>query len=74
MSTYETKLRDELKLRKKMKARDWIAVHRHITARGNRKSDVYFNGIAISPTKIRKEITRNLKGKVKSQIEGTTIS
>ena len=53
-----------------MKARDWIAVHQHLTARGNQRSEVYFNGVAIHPAKVRKEIARNLRGRVKSQVQG----
>lgn len=66
-STYETKLRDELGLRKKLKARDWIAVQQHITARGNRPSKVYFRGVAIPDIKVKKEVARNLRKQVRSQ-------
>lgn len=71
-STYETKLRDELGLRKKMKARDWIAVHQQIIARGNRRSEVYFQGAAIPRMKVKKEIARNLMKQARSQASPST--
>ncbi|GAB1311929.1 hypothetical protein MFIFM68171_02139 [Madurella fahalii] len=61
LSTYETKLRDYLGLRKNMKARDWIAVHQQLASRGHRRSAVYLCGTLIPPRKVVKETARYLK-------------
>ncbi|KAK9413671.1 hypothetical protein SUNI508_11752 [Seiridium unicorne] len=61
MSTYETKLRDELGLKKKLKATDWIAIHQRLVAEGDRKCEVHLNGVPIPQWKVKKEIKRNLR-------------
>jgi hypothetical protein len=61
LNTYETKLRDELGLKKKLKWFDWIAIDDHISHLGNSKFDVFLNGSLIPPSKVKKEINRNLK-------------
>ncbi|KAK6069531.1 ankyrin unc44 [Seiridium cupressi] len=61
LSTYETKLRDELGLKKKLKAKDWIAIHHKLVATGDRKCEVHLNGVPIPQWKVKKEIKRNLQ-------------
>ncbi|KAM0814014.1 hypothetical protein AB5N19_14016 [Seiridium cardinale] len=61
LSTYETKLRDELGLKKKLKAKDWIAIHHELVKKGDRKCEVHLNGVAIPQWKVKKEIKRNLQ-------------
>ncbi|KAI9655134.1 MAG: hypothetical protein M1821_005617 [Bathelium mastoideum] len=60
LSTYETKMR-ELGLKKKLKAQDWVAIHRHLVNRVGRNSEVLLNGFSIPPRRLKKEIARNLK-------------
>ncbi|KAI1103937.1 hypothetical protein F4804DRAFT_352514 [Jackrogersella minutella] len=56
LSTYETKLRDELGLRKKLKKADWSAVHQHCLDRETetvgmgkepKNTGIYLNGTRI---------------------------
>ncbi|KAJ2979422.1 hypothetical protein NUW58_g7204 [Xylaria curta] len=44
LSTYETKLRDKLRLRKKLKQADWPAVYQRVQERGERYTGIYING------------------------------
>ncbi|OTB12660.1 hypothetical protein K445DRAFT_180089 [Daldinia sp. EC12] len=57
--TYETKLRDELHLRKKLKKTDWVSVHHHRLKRGDKPTGVYLNGTEIPQHKVWKEIRRS---------------
>ncbi|KAI0454065.1 hypothetical protein F5B21DRAFT_477277 [Xylaria acuta] len=59
LSTYETKLRDKLKLRKKLKKADWAAVYQHFRNRGGRETGIYLNGMRISWDRAWKEIRRS---------------
>ncbi|KAI1379475.1 hypothetical protein F4677DRAFT_409316 [Hypoxylon crocopeplum] len=59
LSTYETKLRDELGLRKKLKKNDWSAVYQHYLRREGKDTAVYLNGTKISWKKAWKEIRRS---------------
>ncbi|KAI1211093.1 uncharacterized protein F4807DRAFT_50092 [Annulohypoxylon truncatum] len=59
LSTYETKLRDRLKLRKKLKKTDWIAVHHHYLARDGKDTGIYLNGRRIPWKNAWKEIRRS---------------
>ncbi|KAI2602244.1 hypothetical protein GGR54DRAFT_532103 [Hypoxylon sp. NC1633] len=59
LSTYETKLRDELRLRKKLKKDDWSAVYHHYLSRDGRDTAVYLNGSKIPWKKAWKEIRRS---------------
>lgn len=61
LSTYESKFRNELGLKKKLKWFDWIAIHNHISHLGNPKVEVLLDGNLIPPKKVKKEINRNLK-------------
>ena len=70
LSTYETKLRDEQHLRKKLKAVDWAAVSQHLESRRSRKSEVRLNGVVIPQTKMKKEIARNSKREARNQTRG----
>jgi hypothetical protein len=60
ISTYETKLRDVLKLRKKLKQRDWYLIHHYALSRGlgRREYDVLLNGTQMRPDQVWKEIRR----------------
>ncbi|KAI0863378.1 hypothetical protein F4860DRAFT_522071 [Xylaria cubensis] len=59
LSTYETKLRDKLGLRKKLKKGDWTAVYQHIRNRGGKETGIYLNGTRIPWEKAWKEIRRS---------------
>ncbi|KAI0846871.1 ankyrin repeat-containing domain protein [Daldinia vernicosa] len=59
LSTYETKLRDELHLRKKLKKTDWVSIHHHRLKRGDKPTRVYLNGTEIPQDKVWKEIRRS---------------
>ncbi|KAF7530931.1 hypothetical protein G7054_g9359 [Neopestalotiopsis clavispora] len=61
LSTYESKFRNELGLKKKLKWFDWIAIHDHISHLGSPKVEVLLDGNIIPPKKLKKEINRNLK-------------
>jgi hypothetical protein len=61
LSTYESKFRNELGLKKKLKWFDWIAIHDHISHLGYPKVEVLLDGNLIPPKKVKKEINRNLK-------------
>lgn len=56
---FETKLRDLLGLRKKLKKADWIAVHHHYLARDGKDTGIYLNGTRIPWKKAWKEIRRS---------------
>ncbi|KAI1092765.1 hypothetical protein F5B19DRAFT_191885 [Rostrohypoxylon terebratum] len=58
-STYETKLKHRLKLRKKLKKEDWAAVYHHCLARDGKDTGVYLNGTRIPREKVWKEIRRS---------------
>ncbi|KAH8899037.1 hypothetical protein GQ53DRAFT_759240 [Thozetella sp. PMI_491] len=58
---YEVKLREELSLRKKLKAKDWIAIRQHLLVEGNSKAEVYFQGVLIPRKKVKREISRNAR-------------
>ena len=61
LSTYEIKLRDVLKLRKKLKKEDWKPIHHYAVAHGFEPGgyDVFLNGTRIPHNKVWKEIRRN---------------
>ncbi|KAI3341102.1 hypothetical protein F4824DRAFT_450765 [Ustulina deusta] len=59
LSTYETKLRDKLGLRKKLKKADWPAVYQHVRDRGGKETGIYVNGTRIPWKKAWKEIRRS---------------
>ncbi|TGJ78275.1 hypothetical protein E0Z10_g10489, partial [Xylaria hypoxylon] len=59
LSTYETKLRDKLRLRKKLKKADWPAVYQHVRDRGEKETGIYINGTKIPWKKAWKEIRRS---------------
>ena len=69
LSIYETRLRDRLGLRKKLKGRDWFAIDQHCTAR-KRESDVCINGVIVPRKKLKKEIQRNLPSFIERQTLG----
>lgn len=67
LSTYEVKLRDVLKLRKKLKPRDWKRIHLFAQSQEYGKPyDVYLNGILIPWPKAWKEIRRTGAAKLVS--------
>ncbi|KAI1416852.1 hypothetical protein F5Y13DRAFT_204230 [Hypoxylon sp. FL1857] len=59
LSTYETKFRDKLGLRKKLKKADWSAVYQQYLNRNGRPTGVYLNGTEIPWKKAWKEIRRS---------------
>lgn len=61
LSTYETKLRDAFKLRKKLKSDDWGAIHHHAQLQGYAHGgyEVYLNDTRIPWQRVWKEIRRN---------------
>ncbi|KAI0602096.1 hypothetical protein F4775DRAFT_581856 [Biscogniauxia sp. FL1348] len=61
ISTYETALRNKLKLHKKFKKRDWQAIYHHMKKRDQqgKGAAVYLYGTKIDPRSIWKEIRRN---------------
>ncbi|KAI0423021.1 hypothetical protein F5X98DRAFT_369038 [Xylaria grammica] len=59
LSTYETKLRDKLRLRKKLKREDWPAVYQHVRDREGKETGVYINGTRVPWKKAWKEIRRS---------------
>ncbi|KAI1865681.1 hypothetical protein JX265_008004 [Neoarthrinium moseri] len=60
LSTYETKLRDELGLKKKLKAHEWAIISQYIEAKATQPGDVLrFNGVVLPWRKVKKEIARN---------------
>lgn len=44
LSTYETRLREELRLRKNLKRVEWHAVYQHLKRREGRETGIYING------------------------------
>ncbi|KAI1486688.1 hypothetical protein F5X96DRAFT_653932 [Biscogniauxia mediterranea] len=73
LSTYESKLRVELGLRKKLKAADWVAIKNYIESMGNTPCDVYFHGHLVPRAKAKKEIARN-KTKLANRTSGKCCS
>ncbi len=73
LSTYETKLRDELKLRKKLKRTDWHAVYQHWGKRESegRETGIYINGTRKPWKSAWKEIRRS---GARSAIQGISIT
>ncbi|KAI0913833.1 hypothetical protein F4823DRAFT_504478 [Ustulina deusta] len=59
LSTYETKIRDKLRLRKKIKRTDWPIVYHHFRNREGKETGVYLNGARIPWEKGWKEIRRS---------------
>ncbi|XXG98306.1 hypothetical protein Hte_004629 [Hypoxylon texense] len=59
LQTYETKLRDVLGLRKKLKKADWTAIYQHYQNRGGKSTGIYLNGSRIPWEKAWKEIRRS---------------
>ncbi|KAI1751555.1 hypothetical protein F4782DRAFT_531329 [Xylaria castorea] len=59
LSTYETTLRDKLRLRKKLKRTDWPIVYHHFRSRDGKETGVYLNGVRIPWNKAWKEIRRS---------------
>ncbi|KAI1077883.1 hypothetical protein F5B20DRAFT_245803 [Whalleya microplaca] len=59
LSTYETKLRDKLGLRKKLKKSDWAAVYQRQQNRQGKETGLYLNGTRIPWRKASKEIGRS---------------
>ncbi|CAI6099077.1 unnamed protein product [Clonostachys chloroleuca] len=60
LPTWETKLRDKLGLRKKLKKTDWPIVWRHCVQRGHRgkRSAVYLQGVPVPSKRAWAEIRR----------------
>ncbi|KAI0867501.1 hypothetical protein GGS24DRAFT_485425 [Hypoxylon argillaceum] len=56
---YESKLRDILGLRKKMKSEDWRSIYQHYVNSGTRHTALYLNGTRIQWNKAWKEIRRS---------------
>ncbi|KAK6075130.1 ankyrin repeat protein [Seiridium cupressi] len=61
LSTYETKLRDVLRLRKNLTPEGWIAIDQKIRTAQTRDWEVYINGRKASTRKVLKEIGRYAK-------------
>lgn len=67
LSTWETKLRDVLQVRKKVKGSDWPTIYRHVLPRlerpGRKKvkrpTAIYLNNTAIPWEKAWKEVRRS---------------
>ncbi|KAI0195633.1 hypothetical protein EV127DRAFT_466740 [Xylaria flabelliformis] len=59
LSTYETKLRDKLSLRKKLKKADWTAVYQHVRSRRGKETGIYLDGMRIPRARAWKEIRRS---------------
>jgi len=60
ISTYEARLRDILKLRKKLKKEDWYLIHQYALSRkfGRGEYEVFLNGTQIRSDRAWKEIRR----------------
>ncbi|KAF3011473.1 hypothetical protein E8E14_005594 [Neopestalotiopsis sp. 37M] len=58
LSTYETKLRDVLGLRKNLTPKGWLAIGQRIRGNENREWEVHINGRKVSRRKVMKEIGR----------------
>ncbi|KAI0024473.1 hypothetical protein F4780DRAFT_603473 [Xylariomycetidae sp. FL0641] len=58
-STYETKIRDQLQIRKKLKKDDWPAIWQHRQSRGEKPTAIYLHGVKIPWEKAWKEIRRS---------------
>ncbi|ETS78781.1 hypothetical protein PFICI_08634 [Pestalotiopsis fici W106-1] len=61
LSTYETKLRDLLGLRKNLNPEGWVAIDQHIRSVRSTNWEVYFNGRKMLKRKVMKEIARYTK-------------
>ncbi|KAI0536533.1 hypothetical protein GGR58DRAFT_475065 [Xylaria digitata] len=59
LSTYETKIRDKLRLRKKLKRTDWPIVYHHFRNRSGKDTGIYLNNVRIPWEKAWKEIRRS---------------
>ncbi|KAI1738463.1 hypothetical protein F4680DRAFT_424863 [Xylaria scruposa] len=59
LSTYETTLRDKLRLRKKLKRTQWPIVYHHYQNRAGKATGLYLNGERIPWNKAWKEIRRS---------------
>lgn len=61
LSTWETKLRDVLGLRKKMKMKDWPIIYSHVRPRLEQKKEtaIYLNGTRMEWKRAWKEMRRN---------------
>ncbi|KAI1775132.1 ankyrin [Hypoxylon cercidicola] len=59
LTIYETRLRDVLGLRKKLKKADWTAIHQHYQSREGKDTGIYLNGSRIPWEKAWKEIRRS---------------
>ncbi|KAI0387935.1 hypothetical protein F5Y04DRAFT_286844 [Hypomontagnella monticulosa] len=72
LSNYETRLRDELGLRKKLKKQNWHAVYQHYLSSGGKHTGVYLNGTKIPWEKAWKEIRRS-GARLRSECRDTTL-
>ncbi|CAH0018189.1 unnamed protein product [Clonostachys rhizophaga] len=59
LSVYETRLRDLLGVRKKLKREDWSIIYQHYLNRNKRSSALYLDGVKIPWKKAWKEIRRS---------------
>ncbi|KAI1386614.1 uncharacterized protein F4822DRAFT_444955 [Hypoxylon trugodes] len=59
LSTYETKLRDVLRLRKRLKKEDWTPIYQSYLNRGEKDTGIYLNGNRIEWKKAWKEMRRS---------------
>ncbi|KAI0420559.1 hypothetical protein F5X98DRAFT_371527 [Xylaria grammica] len=59
LSTYESKIRDKLRLRKKLKRAEWPVVYHHFQSRAGKETGVYLNNVRIPWEKAWKEIRRS---------------
>ncbi|KAM7199263.1 hypothetical protein V8F33_004511 [Rhypophila sp. PSN 637] len=64
LSTYETKLRDELKLRKNLKPEEWAAIGRDLKSRCG-QCGVLLCGVRVSDDKVKRNIRRYRKAAVR---------
>ncbi|KAI0407503.1 hypothetical protein F4802DRAFT_595317 [Xylaria palmicola] len=59
LSKYETNIRDKLRLRKKLKRRDWPTVYHHYRNRAGKETDIYLCDVKLPWEKAWKEIQRS---------------
>ncbi|KAI0161077.1 hypothetical protein GGR52DRAFT_576484 [Hypoxylon sp. FL1284] len=59
LSTYERKLRDVLRLRKKLKKADWAVIYQHCQDHLDKKPEIYLHGTRIPWEKAWKEMRRS---------------
>ncbi|KAK5662715.1 hypothetical protein OQA88_8631 [Cercophora sp. LCS_1] len=69
LSSYETKLRDELGLRKNLKGEDWAVIGRLVASRP--QANVYHHGKIIPRDKLKRTIRRYSKVKIREAVELT---